>query len=365
MSIPIISLTGSPYEIGYRHGKIAKEAIKHNIQFYLDLWNYFSGVDKSQVLENAREFIPYIERIDSELIEELKGVAEGCGVEFEEIVALNARWELNHSYFSPTVPDKALDGCTAFAISTEATKNKHTFIGQNWDYKTGVKESCIILIIKQQSKPDIIINTEAGIIGHKGFNSAGIGIGLNFIRCNRDVFHEGLPMLIKVRSILNAETLSECLKIIMTFEGPNSGNIVIAHRDGEAIDIECLPDDSFFLYPKGGILTHANHFLSLSFQGKDTGRALLPDTVIRNNRAFGLFQNKRGNLGFDTIKQVLRDHFDYPNSICRHRNERLELYESWETITSMIIDLTEGKMLYTSGPPCSNSYEAVAIGDLT
>jgi isopenicillin-N N-acyltransferase-like protein len=70
---------------------------------------------------------------------------------------------------------------------------------------------------------------------------------------------------------------------MMTFEGQNSVGLVIAHRDGQAIDLEMTSDDVFCIYPEDGILTHVNHFQSLKQRIKDTGLALLPDTVIRNS----------------------------------------------------------------------------------
>ena len=360
---PVISVSGSAYELGLKHGRQAKEAIQKNFNFYLNLWNYFSGVEPDQILKDAQKFIPYIERLDPELIEELKGVAEGSGMQFEEIVALNSRWELNYAYMPPTPTKRLQEGCTAYAVTPEASQNHHTYVGQNWDYKPGVENSSIILRIKQEKKPDIIMHTEAGIIGHKGFNSAGIGVCLNFIRCEKDAFQPGLPVWIKVRGILNSINLPDCLKILTSFEGPNSANMVIAHRDGEAIDAECTPNDTLFLHPQQGFLTHTNHFLSLSFRVKDTGKILVPDTVIRNHRASRFFQEKRGELKVDTIKEVLTDHFGRPDSICRHRDERLHPNEQWETLTSMIINLTEREMLYTNGPPCSNPYVSIVMDE--
>jgi len=265
-------------------------------------------------------------------------LAEGSKLQLEEIVSLNARWELNYAYMPATSSYSAGQGCTAYALTPEVTQNGRTFVGQNWDYKPTVRESCIILQIKQKEKPDIIMHTEAGIIGHKGFNSAGIGICLNYIRCESDSFRPGLPVWIKVRGVLNAKSLPDCIRLLMTFEGPNSVNMVIAHHSGEVIDAECTPRDAFFLYPKDGILVHTNHFQSPNFRVKDTGKATLPDTVIRSQRAFWLFRKEK-NLRCDTIQNVLRDHFGYPDSICRHRDERLSPYEQWETLTSMIIVL--------------------------
>lgn len=365
MNIPVISVSGNPYDLGFQHGRQAKKAIQENVLFYMNFWEYFGGAKRDQILKDAQKFIPYIEKLDPEILEELKGVAKGSGLQFEEIVALNARYELSYAYMPPIPTWTAPGGCTVYALAPEATRNQHTFVGMNWDYKPGVESSCLILRINQKKKPDIIMHTEAGIISQKGFNSAGIGVVPSYIRCENDSFRLGLPTWIKFRGILNSESLPDCIKMLMTFEGPNSVNMVIAHRDGEVIDVECTPDDVFFLYPKSGILTHANHFQSPSLRVKDTGKGALPDTVIRSHRAFRLFQEKRGKLEWDTIKDVLKDHFGYPNSICRHRDERLNPYEQWETLTSMIIDLTEGKMLYTSGPPCSHSYESVVMARTT
>lgn len=364
MTIPIISLSGNPYRIGYEHGKAARSAIKHNVQFYFSFWNYFSGVTRKQILAAATKFVPHIKKLDSELLEELKGVAEGSEMKFEEIVAINSRWELNYAY-TPTTPTKAaMDGCTACAVTAEASQDDHTFIGQNWDYKQGLEDTCVLLLIHQDNKPDIIINTEAGIIGHKGFNSSGIGVCLNYLRTSDDFFRPGVPILIKVRSILNSETLPQCVGILTSFMGPNSGNLLLAHGDGEAIDVECLPDDTLFVHPKQGIITHTNHFLSPIYPKKDSCKKLFPDSLIRNHRASRLLLNQYGRLGFDGIKKVLQDHFGYPDSLCRHRNESSHFYEQWETVTSMIIDLTNRKMLYTSGPPCSQAYEEISISDV-
>jgi isopenicillin-N N-acyltransferase-like protein len=362
MKIPVISIDGTPYEIGYKHGKETREAIQRNFRFYLHLMNHYSSVEYDQVITDTRKFIPYIENIDSELIEELEGVAKGSGMRFEEILALNSRYELSFAYTSAASNKITSSGCTAFALNPEVTQNQHTLAGQNWDYRPGVENSCVILRIKQKRKPDIIMHTEAGIIGHKaGLNSAGLGVFGNYIRCEKDTFQTGLPACIKMRIILNSVNLTDCLKILMNYEGPNSFNTIIVHRDGEAIDVECTPDDTFFLYPKQGILVHTNHFLSSSLRVKDTGKNLFPDTVVRSHRAFRLFRDKRKDLNLANVKDILSDHFDHPNSICRHRDELLHPNEQWETLASIIIDLTEGKMYYTKGPPCSSSYEGIGF----
>ncbi len=360
MKVPVIEVKGTPRELGYQHGRQAQEAVRRSFQFYLGLWKHFGGMGREQALKDGQRFLPFIRNLDPNLIEEMKGLAEGAGMLFEEILALNCRYELSYALMSP-IPQGLSEGCTSYALTPEATSDKTTLIGQNWDNKPGLYDSCIILKILQEKKPAVAIYGEAGIIGNKGFNSAGIGVGLNYMRCEKDAVQPGLPLWVKVRGLLNCASLVDCLKILMTFEGPNSINIIMAHRDGEAIDVECTPDDNLFLYPERGILTHSNHFLSPHLRVKDTGKIVIPDSVVRSHRARRLFEEKRGNLNGNAVQGVLKDHFGHPHSICRHADESLPSYERWESLTSMIMNLTQGEMHYTAGPPCSNPYEILRL----
>jgi isopenicillin-N N-acyltransferase-like protein len=51
----------------------------------------------------------------------MRGIAEGAGVTYEEILALNVRSEL---FFGA-----ALDGCTSLSWKTDTA----SFVAQNWD----------------------------------------------------------------------------------------------------------------------------------------------------------------------------------------------------------------------------------------
>lgn len=51
-----------------------------------------------------------------------KGVAEGAGVRFEDILALNVRTEIAFGMYQS-------DGCTSFSWK----KGKESFLSQNWD----------------------------------------------------------------------------------------------------------------------------------------------------------------------------------------------------------------------------------------
>jgi isopenicillin-N N-acyltransferase-like protein len=58
----------------------------------------------------------------------------------------------------------------------------------------------------------------------------------------------------------------------------------------------------------------------------------------------------------ETLQSILRDHVNYPDSICNHATGGNPL-DREKTITSLIIDLSNRKLLAASGNPCEADYD--------
>jgi isopenicillin-N N-acyltransferase-like protein len=361
MTVPVLELKGSPREIGRRHGEQVRELVHDNVRFYMDLWQHMGGVGREKILSDVEAFVPFVERYDGDLVEEMRGIAEGAGLEFREIAALNARTELTFSCLPNTLKDSSGGGCTSFGLLPEVTENGHLILGQNWDWRAEALHTCVVLRIEQENKPSIVMHAEAGTVGHRGINSSGLGVCINYIRTENDGFRPGLPFLIKLRGILNSTRMSDALRMLMTYVGPNSMNMVIGQQGGEIVDVENLPNDLLFVYPQDGILTHANHFESPMLRVRDTGKSTLPDTILRSRRLRRLLSARSGRLNVETIREALTDHFSYPDSICRHPDERSPRVDQWQTLSSIILDLTDLTLRYTDGPPCSGPYHVARL----
>ena len=67
--------------------------------------------------------------------------------------------------------------------------------------------------------------------------------------------------------------------------------------------------------------------------------------------------NEQVPLDISGIQNILKDHENNPQSLCRHRDD--ELPESQHTITktAMIMDLNEKKLWATDGQPCKAEFE--------
>ena len=86
---PLIELSGAPLERGRDYGRKAQARIVKGIAHY-------SGQLKTQSIGPAEikglvnDYLPVIENFDPTFVVEMRGIAEGANVSFEEIALLNA-----------------------------------------------------------------------------------------------------------------------------------------------------------------------------------------------------------------------------------------------------------------------------------
>jgi isopenicillin-N N-acyltransferase-like protein len=321
------------------------------------MWNTLWGAERREILEQCKGLVLAIGEYDADILEELEGVARGADLSLYEIVALNARYEINFAL--GIAPKYVNGGCTSVAALPQVTTGGHTILGQNWDWLFRFQELNVIMEVEQAGKPSLVTQTEAGTLAHRGMNSVGLGVCFNGMVSSQDKFEsKTTPFLIMMRGILNADSYSQALKAVLGTRVTLSGNFLIAHRDGEAIDLEVSPGDVGFLYAEDSILTHSNHFIAFSNREdlKDILKELYPDTLFRFNRAKQLLEPDKGHIDIGSFQRVFKDHFSYPQSICRHVDDRALGIRQWTTLYSIIMDLEEQAIYIAEGYPCQSEY---------
>jgi hypothetical protein len=112
------------------------------------------------------------------------------------------------------------------------------------------------------------------MVGRDGFNEHGIVVCGNLLVSNEDKGKVGVPIPILRRRILHSRHYYEAIDSLVRSPRGASGNYLIAHRDGVAIDFETTPNNVYMVYPERGLLTHANHFQSPVAQATGVGQVL-------------------------------------------------------------------------------------------
>ncbi|PLT35427.1 C45 family peptidase [Bacillus sp. V5-8f] len=352
-SFPFIAVSGSAIERGRQIGSRAKEQILHNINTYKRIFKDMAGVDWETATKRAAEYIPWIEKYDQEIMNEIIGISEGSNQPLLDIVALNARSEIIIN----------TDGCTSLAALPIATKHQHTLLGQNWDWIDDIKPGVIILEIDQDPRPTILMATEAGIVGKIGMNSKGVGVCLNLLGTANNKM--GVPIHIILRGILNSHSLSQAVGQVGRLQRGTAANFLVAHGEGVAFDIEATSTDFDVLYPSDGTINHTNHFLSTRMDILDTARLKFPDTYVRYWRSHNLVS--AANIDAQTLKTIFSDHFGHPDSICRHgESYPVDLGRSTAcgTVFSIIMNLSTKTLEISNGQPCTNAYHTYQLSKL-
>ncbi|OTA90091.1 hypothetical protein M434DRAFT_78497 [Hypoxylon sp. CO27-5] len=347
-----IRCSGTPYEIGLTHGRLAKERIEGSIKFYAQLFLESCSMGWAEVLQEALKYVEPLEKIAPRYLIEINGIADGAGIPFPDILVLNIRSEIAFGLFSDTsngVADVPIDGCTSLGWLT----GSKSFLCQNWDWRVEQSPNLIICHISQSDIdiPDIAMVTEAGIIGKIGFNSKGVGCCLNAIRC-RGLDQSKLPIHFALRTVLESKSRKEAVERVKSFGVAGGGHILVGDATGST-GLECtslwvreLPMD------EEGRVCHTNH---LVLDKSDVDEPpWLEDSPLRLARIRELTYNI-SEPTFDAIFEVFKDTKGYPASI----NRKQQINNKPQTLFNIVMDLSGKNAQVTFGRPTEYSERVV------
>jgi isopenicillin-N N-acyltransferase-like protein len=334
---PLIEVSGPPRERGRQYGRQAAARIALGVEHYTAQLAR-SSCDWPTIRGLVQDYLPQIEAFEPAYVDEMRGIAEGAGLDFEAVVLLNARTEIlklgqkrgkaperagearepasSINAREPATPD---DACTGVVALPAATHSRTLIHAQNWDWKVECAETAVVLSIRRDDGPDLLTFTEAGGLARSGFNAAGIAITANYLECDRDYRTLGVPLALIRRKVLEAEHVALAMRAVYATPKSAANNMIVSHAGGVAIDFECAPDETFQVHPERGLLVHANHFVSpvALAKLKDTGVANTPCTLYRDLRVRELLTPQIGSLTPDAVKAALFDDFATPWSVCR------------------------------------------------
>jgi len=347
---PLIHIKGSTsYERGRQYGLQAKDGIMSCIRGYKVHFKSLAGVAWEEIKEKSLLYIKMAEKEMPDILEEARGVADGSGTDFSEIMALNCRYEvLNHPAKKKSIEENE---CTTYAVLPESMEGGKMVFGQNWDYRPFTLDHTLLLHIEEEDGMRIMGLAEAGSLMRNGFNTKGVGVCASSLKSRYDSHEIGLPTTFLRRRILKSGSLEEAEGLIRSWKRSVSNNFLIASQNGTAADFEVIPDKEYKLLPSEGILTHANHFLA------DRSVEASRSPKFRGERLEELLRKRQGKITIDYIKECLRDHQGWPESICTHTPPgNTDINLMWQTNASMLYDFSESTLHLCYGPPCEGEY---------
>jgi isopenicillin-N N-acyltransferase-like protein len=344
---PLVEISGTPRERGRQYGEQAAARIIRGAETY-GAQLARDSLSGEALAETVARFVPRIAAFDPTYVDEMRGIAEGAGVRFEDIVLLNARTEIlklarRRAAGAPApVGD---DACTGVVVLPGAAAAGRLIHAQNWDWRAECAETSVVLRIRRADGPDILTFTEAGGLARSGLNAAGIAITANYLESDRDYVRLGVPLALIRRKILETPHFALALRAAYATPKSASNNLIVSQAGGIAIDLECAPDETFQVLPEHGLLAHANHWRSPVALAKlrDTGIANTPDSLYRDIRVDALLRPMLGRIDRAAVAAALADDWQSPWAVCRPPHPNVSGIVT-ATVATIVMDPALGEM---------------------
>jgi isopenicillin-N N-acyltransferase like protein len=364
---PHVRVAGTAGQRGRQYGEQARDRVRRSVGAYRQVFSQWAGWDWDRIRREAARFEAPIAGFRPQLLDEMRGIADGAGLDFLDVLAINVRTEVMFSAKARQAAASAGPAeCSAFAVAPAPGRSGPTLVGQNWDWLPHAADTVVVLEAQQDDGPDFVTVVEAGLLAKTGMNSCGLGLVTNALVTADDVGEPGLPYHVLLRAILDCENVSDAIAALQAGFRSSSANYLLAHRDGVAVDVEASPGDFdrlYFVYPDrdDGIVLHTNHFLADRFARTDVSVWAMPDSLVRLQRLrAGVRALHEPSLA--AFEGLLADHANYPSGVCCHVDPRLAPAEQGRTVASILMDLGSQSMRISDGNPCSAPYRELDYG---
>ena len=155
----VLHVKGTPYEMGYQQGALLKDDIRELVRFLFEVKAKELKVQVGGInVLNPRRAIGGIaatqkKYVPERFFEELRGVADGAGMDMQDVIVANFIPELFH--------------CSGFALSGSATKDGTLYHGRVLDYGCDwrLQEHAVLTVAEPEGKIPFVNVTYAGFIG--------------------------------------------------------------------------------------------------------------------------------------------------------------------------------------------------------
>jgi len=347
--LPFIKVSGSHREIGHQIGEACREQVRHSINNARSLLS--ETYDELQLTwEGAQiqshKYMPFAEEHYPKYVEEMKGIAEGANVPYDDVAGLYAMEAV-------TTDALHLTKCTSFAVNQIHTANQHVLIAHNEDWVPEDEPDVYMVHACPDHEPPFLAMSYGGLLPNIGINALGIA------QCCDTVYPTdiriGIPRVVVARAVLGARNLSQAIHHMVAPQRAAGYNHLLAHESGELYNVEVSARRFALLYAEDGFQVHTNHYLDYQMSLIEDEPDELISSRVRYARALSMIKQTQLHT-VESLQRIQRDHINYPDSICNHVNVEDDPLDREKTITSLLIDLTAREIRATWGNPCCNVF---------
>jgi len=335
-SMPFIEASGSNYEIGCQLGEFSREALPAFLE------HEKVRQDREAILADTRVLSRSLKAAADrypKLMDELRGIADGAGLAFEDVFIFNWRPRPRHVGVA--------EGCTTVIVP----KADRVLIGHNEDWFAGTNGVFLARLKTDDGALDCLAVCYHGFLaGLSGsINHAGLAQSLNTMIASD--CGAGVPLTLIDRAALEATSIDDAVTLVSQPGRSDSENFNFAQRT-EAVYVETSGQEAEVVRVTSPT-AHTNHILSDRLRPLEASPRT-ESSRARHARATRLLADL-DDPGPDDIRAILSDHDGDPLAICRHgREDACDDY--CDTLATVIIDTADFALDVCFGPPCRSEF---------
>ncbi len=313
-----VMLSGSPYEMGYRHGQELRALVDAVVRYELRRHAHLAPapLDMGGVLQRVRRACPA-------LLEELHGIADGSGLPFALLLELNLR---------------VLHYCTVIAFSRA---HAGPLLGKNLDFPAYAFQ-VLFTVRPDEGQAMLHVGCAGSVASYGGLNAAGLAMGHAAVPLGEAV-DGGLPVAFLRRlAMQHCADTSAALAFLSEHDAWRMGdNLLFLDRGGEAAVVEMRPGAQRVRRPVEDALWCTNCFVH-------------SDLATGNEEAVGRYGYVEQALGRErptldrTLMHRLLGSHDEHAALCRE-----------STQLSFVAYPAAGRLEVADGYPCQVGYTDV------
>lgn len=320
--LPILYLTGTPFEMGYADGVLTQDRIHRQEASVVKMLNQVAPYSTLQFI--LKFLVTYknrhmTEHVTPEMQMEMEGISRGCpdiypalGPYYNRIVNYHAAQDISYMLMNSPLIRR---GCTAFGAWGNATVDGHLFCGRNFDWEADpvFDEDRLLIYCEPADGIAFVSLAWAGMVGGvSGMNREGVSITVNGAPSNLPA-DGATPTCLVAREVLqHAHNLAEAVDIIRKRQTYVSAMFLVGSRaDGKFIVVEKTPQTTAVREPEKeeDTIVCANHYLTPELRDTAVNALYKRDdtSVSRFDRLTELLKNATNRLDAADCISFLRD----------------------------------------------------------
>jgi predicted choloylglycine hydrolase len=345
--------------MGRQYGKQTSDLIRRNLA---DAERVYSslGVSREQIDDVCRRFEDGIGRQAPNLLEQLRGAAEGANIALIDYM----RMLFHRDVQVATEYSRNTAECTLFGAVRSATSDGSSILAQNSDSNKASQDYYVVTTAKPEGGfKYLMVGQVQRPLGHTGINEKGLALVAAGVRVSdgAEAFNKGGALGVPLNFI--AHILEECRGVDEAIEysritprGLYGCNRIVVDEKN-IVGMELSHAACNMIEPQQNTVFATNHYVSNNMSDMGPSMDDIPDSYIRYERIRQLVYSNQGRIDVETAKKFMADHGAQGlGNICSHGHNKFPY-----TNASVIFQPKERTLWVARGNPCENEYLPLSL----